>query len=274
MELQQSLLYKTFIERLKWKTADVDGTTLFIKHIPFMGGLAKLQRTKKLPDPKILIPFLQKARIRTLAAEPAATVSQKTLDAWIDALKPHVRLNTSYYLPTKTIVVDLTAREEAIFHRFSEAKRRAVRRAVKYGLRVEVSQDIDTLIRTKNISAGFMGFMTTFGQKKLWEVFEPNHTAVVLAYDQQTPVGGIFLIFWNDTAYYWIAGATKAGKKKFAPTLLAWEAMRYAKKHKAKRFDFVGVWDERIPTHNKEWLGFTKFKEGFGGEEIYYPIIL
>lgn len=274
MELQQSPLYKIFIERLKWKTADVDGTTLFIKHIPFMGGLAKLQRADVLPHPTKLIQLLKKEHIKTLAVEPSIAISQKKLDSWAAAIRPQVRLNTSYYLPTKTIVVDLTAREETVFHRFSEAKRRAVRRAVKHGLRVERSQDIDTLIRTKNKSAGFMGFMTTFGQKKLWEVFSPQHTAIVLAYDKQTPVAGIFLIFWNDTAYYWITGATKAGKKKFAPTLLAWEAIRYAKKRKAKRFDFVGVWDERIPNHNREWLGFTKFKEGFGGEPIYYPIIL
>jgi lipid II:glycine glycyltransferase (peptidoglycan interpeptide bridge formation enzyme) len=84
-------------------------------------------------------------------------------------------------------------------------------------------------------------------------------------------LAGIFLIFWADTAYYWIAGATKKGKKLRAPTLLVWEALKIAKANHMKRFDFVGIWDDRFPKENKDWLGFTKFKQGFGGQEFYYP---
>jgi lipid II:glycine glycyltransferase (peptidoglycan interpeptide bridge formation enzyme) len=68
-------------------------------------------------------------------------------------------------------------------------------------------------------------------------------------------------------------GATKKGKKLFAPTLLVWEALKVSKKRKMKYFDFIGVWDERTPRKNTEWKGFTKFKEGFGGKELYYPMI-
>jgi len=58
----------------------------------------------------------------------------------------------------------------------------------------------------------------------------------------------------------------------FAPTLLVWEALKLAKNRGAKQFDFVGVWDERIPNKFHEWKGFTKFKEGFGGAAQYYPL--
>ena len=67
-------------------------------------------------------------------------------------------------------------------------------------------------------------------------------------------------------------GATKEGKKLFAPPLLVWEALKVSKQRKMKRFDFVGVWDERLPRGNDSWKGFTKFKEGFGGNQVHYPI--
>ena len=89
---------------------------------------------------------------------------------------------------------------------------------------------------------------------------------------QCSPIGGILLLFWDHTSYYWLVGATKKGKKLFAPTLLVWEALKLSKKRGVKRFDFIGVWDERLPCQNTEWKGFSKFKEGFGGKEMYYPI--
>ncbi len=70
-------------------------------------------------------------------------------------------------------------------------------------------------------------------------------------------------------AYYWLAAATNLGKKLFAPTLLVWEVLKTAKKNGCEVFDFEGIYDERYPI--KSWLGFTKFKEGFGGKEILYP---
>ncbi len=37
-----------------------------------------------------------------------------------------------------------------------------------------------------------------------------------------------------------------------------------------KEFDFVGVWDERLPRKNREWKGFTKFKEGYNPKVIEF----
>jgi len=182
-------------------------------------------------------------------------------------------LNRDPFIPTKTIRVDVRGEENEIFSRLSEAKRRAVRRAQKNGVTVSVSKNIDALIRLKNRSAGFLGFITTAGAQKLWAALPDTKKAVLLAYtaDKQL-VGGIMLICWSNIAYYWIAGALPKGKKLFAPTLLVWEALKESKHLGCKALDFVGVWDERHPDKNHEWKGFTKFKEGFGGETLYYPM--
>lgn len=272
MELQQAPLYFSYIQKLGWMVANVDNVFVIYRHIFLLGGLAKLQRCDRLPNPRKIISFLHTHHIKTFAVEPAASVSQEALDIFCRELRGHVHINTSPFLPTKTLRVDLTPPEETLFHNLSEAKRRAVRRAQKNGVAIEESQDIKSMIRIKSKSAGLFGGITTYGLKELWETFGPMRCAILLARSKEKLVGGVFLIFWEKTAYYWIVGATREGKRLFVPTLLVWEALKLSKKRGCNQFDFVGAWDERLKNQNTEWKGFTKFKEGFGGRELYYPI--
>jgi len=103
----------------------------------------------------------------------------------------------------------------------------------------------------------------------LYQIFCPKNGKILIAYDQEKPVAGIFLLFSGKVAYYWLAAASNLGKKLFAPNLLVYEALLASKKVGCGTFDFEGIYDERFPI--KSWLGFTKFKEGFGGREVIYP---
>ncbi len=274
MEIQQSPLYIRYVAQLGWKSEKIEGSTIIYKHFPFLGGLAKLQRPTKLPRTVKIIQFIKDHKIKTLAPEPDISISQKTFTAWIKQLKNHVSINSNPYIQTKTIRVNIASSENEIFARFSEAKRRAVRRALKNNVVIKESKDIKDLIRIKNKSGGMFGFITTYGIDKLWPLFAPKSAAILLAYSTSEIVGGILLLFLDGVAYYWIAGATRKGKKLFAPTLLVWEALKLSKKRGCKQFDFVGVIDERLPGNFKDWKGFTKFKEGFGGYPLYYPIAM
>lgn len=274
MEIQQSPLYLAYVEALGWKVHTIDGTAIIVRHFPFIGGLAKIQRPTKLPSLNKLVPLLQRERVRTIAPEPVDSVNNQQFQKWCHELSRFVKLNQSPYLPTKTIRVDLVSTEDDIFNRFTEAKRRAVRRAVKNNISVVKSADIDKLIQIKNKSAGLFGFITTYGIRKLWNILPSENKAILLAYSgKKTLVGGILLLFMDKLAYYWIAGATREGKKLFAPTLLVWEALKLSKINRCSEFDFVGIWDERKPQNFNAWKGFTKFKEGFGGKNVYYPVV-
>jgi hypothetical protein len=301
MELQQSPLFKKYIELLKWKVETVEEQNVFIKRFPLIGSLAKIQRAYPLPNINNLLPIIQQYGIKRFVVEASEREEERVLREWVEKLKQYVSIISSPYLPSKTIRIDLTQSEEKIFKSFTEAKQRGVRRAKKNNIQVVQQDRIDQLIEIKNRSAGFLGFITTSGLKELWQAFGKENATTILAYassslrgnpakrdDRGNPVGenetdssltpcndkliaGILLLFWEDISYYWIAGATKEGKKLFAPTLLAWEAIKIAKQRGAKWFDWVGVWDERFPKENSEWKGFTKFKEGFGGKAVYYP---
>lgn len=272
LELQQSPLYQQYVKKLGWTVLCIDGVAVFIKKIPLLGVFAKIQRPALLPSISKVIPVLLQYRTNRLAVDTHPSQSQKELDMWIRSVSKFFRIHTSPYLPTKTIVIDISKSESDIFQACFPAKRRGMRRAEKNNVRVMQSENIFDLIAVKNTSEGLFGGITTYGIDKLWNIFYPNHAAILLAYREKKIVAGVLLLLHEKTAYYWIAGATRQGKKLFAPTLLVWESLKYSKKHGCSRFDFVGVWDERMPAYYKDWIGFTKFKEGFGGIPLYYPI--
>jgi len=70
--------------------------------------------------------------------------------------------------------------------------------------------------------------------------------------------------FFGDTATYLHGGSASESRNLMAPFLLQWEVIKKAKAGGFKFYDFHGI-DE------KKWPGVTRFKKGFGGEEINYP---
>lgn len=273
MEIQQSPLFVHYIKQLGWKTEKIGSFTLFIKSFFWAGSIAKLQRITTLPNTNTLLSILKKYNVKLLVVEPDSSISSKQFSLWVHTITPYVRISTTHYLSTKTIRVDLTPSKHIIFQHFSEAKRRAVRRATTLGVTIKESRDIQTLLTLKAKTAGFLGSITTYGVKELWPYFSPKHATILMAYNSnQKIIGGVLLLYWDNIAYYWLVGATKEGKKLFAPTLLVWQSFLHAKKNNCTLFDFVGVWDERLPKENLAWKGFTKFKEGFGGTPLYYPL--
>lgn len=274
-QFQQSIPYRQYIKSLKWNVDILENVAIFRKNFPLIGGFAKMQRSDHLPNANTFIKYIKKFRINKVIIEPEADFPQKKLSDYIKKLKlSGIKVNTSPFIPTKTIRIDLTVSENNIFSAFTEAKRRAVRKALKNNVQVEESDNISDLIAIKNKSGGLFGFITTSGIRNLWNILGPKSAAILLAYDGlpgKKCVGGILLVMYKRVSFYWIAGASKYGKKIFAPTLLIWEALKLSKSRGCHTFDFVGVWDDRMPKENLEWKGFTKFKEGFGGSDLYYP---
>lgn len=271
-EIQQSREYYRYLQALGWTITMIGDDALFSRQIPFYGILVKIQRPKTLPYIPMLIPILKKLHAKAVSVEPAAHTSQEEFTTWFNTLKKFFPVITSPFIPTKTILIATDKPIEHIFKNLTSAKQRAIRKAKKNDVIINMNQDIDALIRIKNQSAGLFGGITTSGVKKMYGQFAPRHTKIFLAKKDEKIIAGVLMILWQNRAHYWIAGATHEGKKLSAPSLLVWQAIEYAQKNKMDYFDFLGVWDERLPKENMEWKGFTKFKEGFGGEPLYYPI--
>lgn len=242
---------------------------IFIRKLPLLGNIGKLQRPKGKLDPKKLDEFTKKHGLAALYIEPSLNTPVKIQNT-------KYKIHKDCFLPSKTIQIDLTQPQEKLFNQMKKDARYAVRFAQKQGVVIKESKDIETFIKLWQKSARSRGMWLP--QKReiisLWNAFGPKAHCLVAYFDTPVypsiPVAGALIVESPNTAYYMYAFSTREGKKFSAPTLLVWEAMKLAKKKKCKTFDFEGIYDERYP-QTKNWKGFTRFKEGFGGKIVIYP---
>jgi len=269
MDIRQSPAYAQFIRNLGWQVEKIGRWNVFIKKFPLVGSLIKIQR---------IIPPIPFEEIETIAKKHRAF--QIILEPTSFPQPPHPQTPHGYrplkspFIPTKTLILDLCRSEKEIFNSFTKNKRRDIRIAERNKLVIKGGTPEEFLkLKKKSL---FKKHILPLGTKKevlpLIKAFGPEKSKILVANSPcpSEPIAGLILLFHDKTAYYWQAAATEKGKKLMAPTLLLWEAIKLAKKKGCTRFDFEGVYDERFP-QNKSWLGFTHFKQGFGGKEIIYP---
>lgn len=288
-DIRQSSLFADFMRDLGWKSEKIADFHIYLRKFPFAGYFAKIPRPNTKLTQKIITELKEKYKIFTLNIAPNLDINHPDYYSYkTDLLKTGFKINSFPFNPTTTILIDLTKSESFLFRNFSEAKRRAVRKAEKNGVTVKETDDFDLLINIRKKQYFPAGFLLTDEMNKLWKNFHPENASLLMAYsspltpiitspfsaiaknDYIKPLGGILLLFYDGIAYYWYASALKKGKKLFAPTLLVWEAIKMAKRKGCKILDFEGIYDGRFPKASKSWRGFTKFKEGFGGKKVVY----
>lgn len=283
IDLRQTPEYARYIKSLGWSVVRYQLSDIrcqiFVRKIPLLGNISKLQRPYGEIDPKTLDKFAKKHKLVVLYVEPS-------LDTQFTIQDTKYKIHKSCFLPSKTIHIDLKLAEDELFNQIKKKTRYGIRLAKKQGVCVAQSKDINLFVRMWQKSARKRGMW--FPLKKeitaLWNAFGPkahilfaykNHPIHDTQYTiQDLPTAGVLLARSPDTAYYMYAFSTKEGNRLSAPTLLVWEAIKLAKNPPAgggcKIFDFEGIYDERYP-QTKNWKGFTRFKEGFGGKTVIYP---
>ncbi|MBI2590781.1 MAG: peptidoglycan bridge formation glycyltransferase FemA/FemB family protein [Candidatus Blackburnbacteria bacterium] len=261
-DLRQTSQYAQYMATLGWQTAKVNGDYLYFRKLPLAGNVGKFQRPHKFPTEEQLITLKESYRISVLYFEPQLPLPPKF---------PQLIKARSTFLPPKTIHIDLTIPEETLLKAMKPKTRYNIGLAARRGVIIKNSTLINEFTNLWQSSARKRGMWLP--QKKeikaLWSAFG-DKAHLLLAHYAEKPIAGVLLVESPKIMYYIYAGSTSEGKKLFAPTLLAWEAIRLAKKKKKKLFDFEGIYDPRYPS-TREWRGFTKFKEGFGGKVVEYP---
>lgn len=275
-DLRQTKEYANYMELLGWKVVKClsrakSRDQIFIKHIPLIGNIAKLQRPSGKLDPRVLDEFAKKHKLAVFYIEPNNHLAIQPFN--------HFRTSKNCFLPSKTIHINLLRSDKDLLPQMDKDTRYAIRLAQKRGVEIRESADIDAFIKLWTQSARHRGMWLpqTKEIKALWNAFSIK-AHLLLSFQcintLKKLVAGILLVRTPKIAYYMYAASTKEGNKLSAPSLLVWEAIKLAKNPPTgggcKIFDFEGIYDDRYP-QTKNWKGFTKFKEGFGGKIITYP---
>lgn len=272
-DLRQTPLYAKYMQSLGWSvqvtplhksvTSKGNGNYFYLKRIPLLGNVAKLQR----PDGKINLNeikhLIDKYRISAFYIEPSAPIGKESAKAGFKNAK-------SSFLPAKTIHIDLTQPERQLLKEMKPKTRYNIRLSQRKGVVVKESDDVNAFINLwKSSARSRLALPQSKEISALWNAFGKN-AHLFLAYHNSQLLSGLLIACSPDTGFYMYAASNKDGKKFFAPTLLAWESIKLAKKNRCKTFDFEGIYDSRYSS-TKSWRGFTKFKEGFGGKIVEFP---
>lgn len=272
VDIRQAKEFASFMENLGWSTDRIGTSYVYRRKFPFMGNFAKIPRASSTISLSEVKNYISGNRVFQFKISPFLRTDEKEylrLKKKIETIG--LSIENSPFNPTTTIQISLKKSPEDIFHSFSEAKRRGVRRAIKHGITVCESEDISSFIAIRQHQYKPMGFLITKEMKLLWKHMHPKKASLLLAFtDEKKPVAGILLLFHQKISSYWFASALAEGKKLFAPSLLVWEAIKTSQKKGCDVFDFEGIYDDRFPKASSSWKGFTKFKEGFGGKTIVF----
>jgi len=278
IDIRQTSQYANYLKKIGWEVERVADINYFIKKIPILGSVLKIQRPQEIRLNKIR-EFAKQYRSFQIIIEPRTELDMEFLSS------VGFRLSRSPYLPTKTLILDLTLSTTRLLGSMQKDARVAIVRTKGPKLifidqeKVAKAEANKVVKSSKNLQYTIGAFREAWkkavGAKRyvpplphltaLKQTFK-NNCLFVLAEDNSS--GAIFLT-GDKIAYYWQAFTNKEGRKKLAQYKIVWEGIKWAKARGAKVFDFEGIYDERFP--NKSWLGFTHFKKSFGGYEVAYP---
>ena len=272
-DIRQSTKFAAFMVSLGWRALKINSSLCYLRKMPFMNNFAKIPRSKEIYPIEDYKYFIRENKIFKLKLSPLITSDNKKFRKQKNNLLGNgFTIDMNPFNPTTTIEIDLKKPLETIFNNFSQAKRRAVRRAIKNKIEIRISNDIESFVKIRQNQYFPFGFLVNKETRNIWQNFAPQNAVLLLAYQKNNsrPLAGILLLHFEQISYYWFASSLQLGKKLFAPTLLVYEALKVSQKAGCQKFDFEGIYDPRFPKAAESWKGFTRFKEGFGGKNVEY----
>jgi hypothetical protein len=253
-----------------WTVERIKGINYFIKNIPLLGGILKIQRPEVI-DFQVIDNLSRKHRIFQVIVEP-----KNNLQAQILASNSF-RLSRKTYTPSKSLLIDLAKSEAAIYKDLKRNIKKGIKRGEGFPAKEYRSPDEIKIFREawKKIIKNKRYVPTLQTLLNLRKSFPQNKSLYLASHNISGRIigGVIFTITSHDGSNYitsYMYGFTsEEGRSSLSHASLLYQGILWGKKMGCKVFDFEGIYDSRFP--DKDWLGFTRFKKSFGGYEVFYP---
>ncbi|MBU0646846.1 peptidoglycan bridge formation glycyltransferase FemA/FemB family protein [Patescibacteria group bacterium] len=172
--------------------------------------------------------------------------------------------------------LDIVLPEDDLLKNMRKTTRYLIKQAIKNkDISIEKSEKLVDIEKYQKLNklVSKKQYFTPFSQdyiKNEFEVFSKEGNALCFFGEYKGElVATALIIFWSGIAFYHQAASGFKYSKLSIPYLIAWEAIKEAKKRNCVLFDFWGFTDPKLePKH--PWAGPTLFKMGFGGKSFEY----
>lgn len=284
IDIRQSVQYANYLKREGWIVERKNEVNYFIRKLPLIGSVLKIQRPEKI-DFDTIDKLCRKYRIFQIILEPKGEYQVSSIEAH------GFRLSRNPFLPSKTLQIDLTRPIKEIYTNFSKDCRYSIKKAAaafSYGeptgekgfiKEYSTSKEIGRWREAWKNSVNFNRYVPSLEQLlNLKKSFLQNNSLFLASHNISSRIiGGVLFTtlshgisnYIKSTAYYWYGFTNSEGRTSLSQYALLYQGILWAKKLGCKTFDFEGIYDPRFP--NKSWQGFTHFKRSFGGHEVEYP---
>jgi lipid II:glycine glycyltransferase (peptidoglycan interpeptide bridge formation enzyme) len=178
--------------------------------------------------------------------------------------------NVSDIQPAHTLITDLSQTEEQLLSGMHEKTRYNIRLAEKKGVQIEIkAASIDDVWHVFEMTSSRDEFRL-HGKEYYRKMIESGVAFLAIAKQEDDILAANIMMDFGGVRTY-LHGASSNVKRNFmGPYLLHWELMKNAKANGIQSYDWWGVAPvDALSTH--PWAGISRFKRGFGGEEVEYP---
>ena len=192
-------------------------------------------------------------------------------------LKPPTGFRPSQHAiqPPRTILVDLCGNEEQVLGRMKQKTRYNIRLALKKGVIVQPSADLELFYRLLEATGqrDQFGIHSVDYYRRAYELFHPRGEGELLVAEFEGELLAALMVFAHGERAWYFYGASASQRRDLMPTyLIQWEAMRWARARGCTQYDLWGIPDvdeqvlESQFTERTDGLwGVYRFKRGFGG---------
>ena len=277
LDIRQTANYARYLKSEGWTVERIEGINYFIRKLPLFGSVMKVQRPERI-DFEVIDRLARKHHVFQIIIEPDLGSGIRTFEKDHKIMLSHgFKLSKGPFLPSKTLQIDLTQSQKAIFSRFKKDARQAIKRGSGVFIKSYSTPSELKIFREKwKNSVNYKRYVPSEASLvNLRKAFDPQKSLFLASHNINSRIigGVIFTISSHERSnyisYYWQAFTNKEGRSSLSQYSLLWNGILWAKKQGCKLFDFEGIYDPRFP--NRSWLGFTHFKRSFGGSEVDFP---
>jgi peptidoglycan pentaglycine glycine transferase (the first glycine) len=196
------------------------------------------------------------------------------------------------FQPRRTLIVDLRGSEAQVLARMKQKTRYNIRLALKKGIVVYPSSDLETFHRLMRETGerDVFGIHSLAYYRRAYELFHPRgECELLIAAYKEEPLAALMVFGRGRRAWYFYGASSSEQRERMPTYLLQWEAMRWARQRGCTTYDLWGVPDygrdvleASFTTRTTGLWGVYRFKRGFGGDlrrgsgswdRVYYPLL-